>query len=159
MNYSYDEIENEEFDRILGDILDEEGRSLLLVPGVYEVVREYFNNDVLDRWNKEREDRMPIDFDNGHGLLQFEAFGNMEKNKRIQTKGDIAKVCIPKDITFDYALPQNWLDAFSSRPDVKERFTYNQILSTTFYLYPPGINFGFAWSAIKEIDDLIHKKV
>lgn len=46
-------MSSEDFDRILGDILQEEGRNLLLIPGVYDAVAEHFSNDVLDRWVKE----------------------------------------------------------------------------------------------------------
>lgn len=44
-------ITDVEFDRILAEILDESPASTLLsVPGVYEVVSEHFNNDVLRCW-------------------------------------------------------------------------------------------------------------
>jgi len=50
----YTKMKDADFDRILGDILQEEGQNLLTVPGVYEAVSEHFNNDVLDRWTKEQ---------------------------------------------------------------------------------------------------------
>jgi len=56
----YDEMTNEDFDSILEDILDEQsGSSLLMIPGAYEVLAEYFNNEVLDRWETGK--------DNDHG--------------------------------------------------------------------------------------------
>ena len=52
------EINNEEFDRILSEICEEEGgANLLTIPGVYECVSEYFNNDVLDRYRWSETDR------------------------------------------------------------------------------------------------------
>jgi len=47
----YDELTDEEFDEILTEIIDEHsGSSLLAITGVYEVLKEEFNNQVLDRW-------------------------------------------------------------------------------------------------------------
>jgi len=37
------------FDEQLELILDREGRNLLAVPGLYECVREHFNNEVIER--------------------------------------------------------------------------------------------------------------
>jgi len=51
----YDNMIHEDEERIIADIIQEEGRNLLSVPGVWEVVREHFNNEMLDRWEKERE--------------------------------------------------------------------------------------------------------
>lgn len=51
----YDKMTNGDFDRILTDIVKEEGGNILSVPGVYEVLSEYFNNEVLDRWEEEKE--------------------------------------------------------------------------------------------------------
>lgn len=45
---------SEEFDRILTEVLDEEPVCFLLtVPGVYEAVAEYFNNEVIKRWEQQ----------------------------------------------------------------------------------------------------------
>lgn len=53
----YDKMSNEDFQRILEEIVDESPAShLLSVPGVYEVVAEHFNNEVLSRWDDEQED-------------------------------------------------------------------------------------------------------
>jgi hypothetical protein len=46
----YDEMTNEEFDEILGEIVNNKQTDVLAVPGVYEILSEHFNNDVLDRW-------------------------------------------------------------------------------------------------------------
>ncbi len=48
-------ITTEDFDRILEEIIDEEGAALLTVPGVYEATSEHFNNDVIARWTAEQE--------------------------------------------------------------------------------------------------------
>lgn len=48
----YSKLTDEEFDNILIEILDEEpASSLLYIGGIYEIVAEYYNNEVLDRWN------------------------------------------------------------------------------------------------------------
>lgn len=50
-------ISQEEFDRILEEMLEEMPASnLLTVPGIYEIVAEHFNNDVLREWSREHED-------------------------------------------------------------------------------------------------------
>lgn len=85
-------------------------------------------------------------------------------------KSEIAKLCIPKEMTFDFALPQKMLDdvanfckkrgetVHSKREDGTWKplnsYTYDQILSTTFMIYPKG-SFGLMWSACKEIDAII----
>lgn len=49
----YSKLSDEEFDSILAEILSEmSGAQILAVPGAYEVFREEFNNEVLDRWEK-----------------------------------------------------------------------------------------------------------
>lgn len=70
-------ISNEDFDRILRDIVDEQPAShLLSINGVYEGVSAEYNNAVLDRWRDEQpaedddEDdgplkRFDIKFDDG----------------------------------------------------------------------------------------------
>ena len=45
------EISNEAFDAFLQEILDREGHKLLSIPGIYEIVSEEFNNEILDRWD------------------------------------------------------------------------------------------------------------
>jgi len=48
------EITSEEFHRILVEIVQEtDPITLLRVPGVYEALAEHFNNEVLERWEKE----------------------------------------------------------------------------------------------------------
>jgi hypothetical protein len=47
----YSHITNEMFDNKLAEIMDDEFKypsQLLSIPGIYEIVSEYFNNDVLD---------------------------------------------------------------------------------------------------------------
>lgn len=53
----YAKMTDDDFDRILGEIVDAQPASALLsIPGVYEAVREEFNNDVLTRWEEESEE-------------------------------------------------------------------------------------------------------
>jgi len=49
---------DEDFNEILKRIMNEEGANMLSIPGVYELVSEYYNNDTIDEWlsrNNERE--------------------------------------------------------------------------------------------------------
>lgn len=48
-------MSNEDFHRILAEIVVEEAGDLLGVPGVYEACSEHFNDQVLDRWAAEQE--------------------------------------------------------------------------------------------------------
>jgi hypothetical protein len=53
----YEKMTDKDFSRILEDVLNEEtGGSLLSIPGLYEVVSEYFNNEVLSRWEDEQDE-------------------------------------------------------------------------------------------------------
>jgi hypothetical protein len=51
----YDKMTDEDFDRILAEIINENPASYLLpVPNVYEAIAEEFNNEVLERWELEQ---------------------------------------------------------------------------------------------------------
>ena len=54
----YSKMTQEDFDRLLCRIVDEypPPSHLLSIPGVYEVVAEHFNNDVLAAWEAEQDD-------------------------------------------------------------------------------------------------------
>lgn len=51
----FEGLTHDDFTRILGEIVQEEGKAVLLVSGVYEVLSEFYNNDILDQWKKEQE--------------------------------------------------------------------------------------------------------
>ena len=52
----YADITTEEFDEFLKQILRSLAASeLLLIEGVYELVSEEFNNEILDRWKRSKE--------------------------------------------------------------------------------------------------------
>jgi hypothetical protein len=59
MNQNQDqdrEITNEEFDLMLLELLMETHPLIILrVPGVYEILAEHFNNEVLERWERWKE--------------------------------------------------------------------------------------------------------
>jgi len=57
------------------------------------------------------------------------------------------------DKTFDYALPQKWLEDFSTRNNI----SYESVRSTTFYVYDENI-FGYPVSGCTEINDIIKKE-
>lgn len=48
--------DQERFDDILHEIVLEEAAHLLSIPGVYEILSEHFNNEVLERMKREDED-------------------------------------------------------------------------------------------------------
>ena len=52
------------------------------------------------------------------------------------TKGQLAKIVLPEDLTFDYAIPQTWLDQFAGTPQ------YEQIICSCVTAYPQGSIFG-----------------
>lgn len=44
-------ITDDEFDEMLAELVNESSASMLLdIPGVYELVAKYFNNEVLERF-------------------------------------------------------------------------------------------------------------
>lgn len=44
------EITHEDFDELLEHILEDKGTAILQIPGIYEILSEYYNNDVLELW-------------------------------------------------------------------------------------------------------------
>jgi cobyric acid synthase len=49
----YDKMTTEEFDEILREIVEKEA-DIIGIPGVYEILSEYFNNDVLAVWERKQ---------------------------------------------------------------------------------------------------------
>lgn len=49
----YAKMTDSDFDTILERLVEENAHNLLTVPGVYEAVKEHFNNDVLEIWESE----------------------------------------------------------------------------------------------------------
>lgn len=46
----YSTVTDEEFKDALADLLNEHpAASLLIIPGIYEILSEHFNNEILDR--------------------------------------------------------------------------------------------------------------
>lgn len=53
---TYDWVTTEMFDEALQELLSKEtGSDLLSIPGVYEVLSEHFNNEVLEKLEEKRE--------------------------------------------------------------------------------------------------------
>ncbi len=53
----YAALSQEEFDRRLVELLKKEpAPSLLAIAGVYEILSEYFNNDILDQWRRDQDE-------------------------------------------------------------------------------------------------------
>ena len=55
----YAAMTDADFDRIMIDLVNKEPASNLIqfVPGVYELVAEHFNNEILTVWETEQETR------------------------------------------------------------------------------------------------------
>ena len=53
----YSKMTTEEFDNILTEILQAEPHAgtVLHIPGIYEILAEYYNNAVLDEWARQQE--------------------------------------------------------------------------------------------------------
>ena len=52
----YNAITQADFDNLLGEIVNETRGGLLLhIPGIYEILSEEFNNEVLKRWAQNQE--------------------------------------------------------------------------------------------------------
>jgi len=52
----YSKMTQEDFDNCLRKLLENDHASELLnIPGIYEIVSEHYNNEVLDAWAKEQE--------------------------------------------------------------------------------------------------------
>lgn len=58
--------EDDFFDHLEGIIREMSVREVLAIPGIYDVLKEYFNNDVLESWV---ESRLECDECEGHGDL------------------------------------------------------------------------------------------
>jgi hypothetical protein len=53
------QITNAEFDAKLEEILSGmTGAQLLSIPGIYEIVSEEYNNEILEAWENERTERL-----------------------------------------------------------------------------------------------------
>ena len=51
----YAEMDTNDFDRILVSIVgDVPASSLIGIPGIYEILSEHYNNEVLDTWEEEQ---------------------------------------------------------------------------------------------------------
>jgi hypothetical protein len=53
-NSIFNNMSQDDFDRILQVIVKRDASILLTIPGLYEVVSEHYNNEVLDEWKKEQ---------------------------------------------------------------------------------------------------------
>ncbi len=49
-------ISDEQFDNILAKLVAENVETLLSIPGIYEVLSEHFNNEVLELFEQEQGD-------------------------------------------------------------------------------------------------------
>ncbi len=64
MPVDLEKMTNDDFDRLLIEVAKEESvESLIRIPGVYEVLRDHFNNDVLARWEQEEEARLSEEYE------------------------------------------------------------------------------------------------
>ena len=57
MTAGYSALTDDEFDEILIEILNEQAASTFVtIDGIYEILREEFNNTVLERWEQRHPD-------------------------------------------------------------------------------------------------------
>ena len=57
----YDAMTQTEFDNILMDILnDTRINQIIDIPGIYEILSEEFNNEILDIWEQKQEIKKEI---------------------------------------------------------------------------------------------------
>lgn len=61
----YDKLTDDEFDSILYSFIPQPARYLLDIPGVYELVKEHYNDKVLTMWESIQE-RAVIDGKTNH---------------------------------------------------------------------------------------------
>jgi len=54
----YSKMTTEEFDVLLAEMVHRECAALLQVPGVYELLAEYFNNEILDIWAERNPEKI-----------------------------------------------------------------------------------------------------
>lgn len=54
----FSKMTDEEFDVSLRQIINEEccAEDLLRIPGIYEILSDHFNNEILSRWESEQEE-------------------------------------------------------------------------------------------------------
>jgi hypothetical protein len=69
----------------------------------------------------------------------------------LESKCDVAKAIGIDGLTFDYALPQDWLNQFVAN----KKLNYQEVWFSTFMLYPKDMS-GIIVSAIEEIDCLLN---
>lgn len=51
----YSKLTQEEFERRLSEMIDRKAASYLLtIPGIYDILSEEYNNDILDEWEKDQ---------------------------------------------------------------------------------------------------------
>jgi hypothetical protein len=68
------QISNDEFDRRLDEKLSElTAKQLLeLIPNIYEEISEYFNNEIIDEWEEEKEKKGNKEFQ----IYDYDVWGN-----------------------------------------------------------------------------------
>lgn len=97
-----------------------------------------------------------MDF-SGFKTMSWDELLVMAQTRLYFSKGDLSKIAIPDDVTFDTALPQPWVDALCAFHELTSDQRSN-FVSNTFMIYAPkrGIR-EFPWSAIKEHNKLIQE--
>ena len=85
--------------------------------------------------------------------FRYKVFPKSVIKKARVSKEQLAKWMGLDKITFDYALPQEWLERFVA----DNALDYSEVLSTTFYAYPPSPLGSGIVSGCKKFDDLLGK--
>lgn len=117
-NKAYEEITIQEFDKRLELMLDTmTGLELLSIPGIYELVSEYFNNEILDDYEMENQHYLTYD----EALVEYlgdQTIGDVKKeyndiNLLIKNWNNYINTLYTNDDISNYAY-ETWENPFSS---------------------------------------------
>ena len=122
MGSKYDKMSQEEFDDILGDIVQEDKTSLLDIAGVHEILSEHFNNDVIERWSaKMMETHRPVEF-----LLAYE-----------DKTWDTEVIWTPLEVADEELSHDKLMSWVLSTDGPSQEVQYNKVVSWSVYNFEP----------------------
>lgn len=106
----YSELTDEDFDRILGEVVKENAGSLLTIPEAYNVLSEHFNNEVLERWENEHPGLSSWD------IWSYDVWGNEEEGYQVNDRSRLDTITTLTNEITDGRLEQIIQDYFGD-PD------------------------------------------
>lgn len=92
--------------------------------------------------------------------MPIKLYTKKELQSSPRSKGDIFKEIMPEDLTFDYALPQKWVDSMQIRMRQYQAGVelVDWLIPTTVWTYPKGSMMGCPQSCCKEVQDFLDRK-